>query len=135
MSLSGSYRFIFETLKADSPVLLYLSIGMLSANLLFRLQLFVPGQLAYQSNHPDLPMKTIALFMMANTINFIFVLIILIGMGGVSVFLGYEFSIGFNLVGFFSQAEDYANQIPILIKIPLILAFFVTYMVQVFFHY
>ncbi len=126
----------FESLESRSPILFYAGLAMLVANILFRLQLFIRGQFAYRSNDPDLPMKTIVLFMVANALNIVFVFIAGVLLGLLCVGLGLDFMAGFNAVdNLFRLAITYAENIPTLVKLPLLVAFFVTYLIQGFFHY
>lgn len=129
------YSF-FTDIKAESPTLFYASISMLAANLLFRLQLFIRGQFAYRSNHPDLPIKTIALYVIANGLNIVFVALTVALLGSIGYIFGYDFNVGFRAVeNLFALAFTYANQIPTIVELPLIAAFFLTYMLHGFFHY
>ena len=126
----------FETLQSDSPNMFYAALLMLAANFIFRLQLFIRGQFAYRSNDPALPIKTIALFMTANGLNIVFVATTVTVLGLLSVWFGYDFKTGFNAVeGLFDLALTYTDQIPTLVKLPILVAFFLTYMIQGFFHY
>lgn len=126
----------FQTLHDDSPILLYTALAMLAANVLFRLQLFLRGQLAYRSNHPDLPIKTIALFMTGNALNVAFVAGTVAVLGAIALLVGQDFSMGFDAVAhLFQLALDIADRIPTLVELPLLVAFFLTYMLQGFFHY
>ena len=126
----------FEPLKAQNTPLFYAAIALLVFNVLFRMQVFLRGQLAYKVNHPDLPMKTIALFMTANTLNIIFVFVTVVCLGVIAQLAGYDFFLGFNAVeNLFQYALYLADQVPTIIELPLLVAFVVTYMVQGFFHY
>jgi len=126
----------FESLESRSPMLFYAGLIMLIANILFRLQLFIRGQLAYRSNDPDLPMKTIVLFMAANSLNIIFVLIAGLILGLLCSGLGLDFMVGFNAVeNLFALALSYTENIPTLVQLPLLVAFIITYLIQGFFHY
>ena len=126
----------FEDIKAQSPVLFYASIFMLAANLLFRFQLFVRGQFAYRSNHPELPIKTVALYVIANALNIVFVAVTVLLLGLLGYALGYDFNTGFNAVeNLFNLALTCAKQVPTIVELPLVIAFILTYIVQGFFHY
>ncbi|MEH6450515.1 MAG: sterol desaturase family protein [Oleispira sp.] len=126
----------FEDIKAQSPALFYASIFMLSANLLFRFQLFIRGQFSYRSNHPDLPIKTVALYIIANALNIVFVAVTVLLLGLLSYGLDYDFNSGFNAVeNLFNLALTFAKQVPTLVELPLVAAFILTYIIQGFFHY
>ena len=126
----------FKSLQSQSPISFYTGLIMLVANILFRLQLFIRGQFAYRSNDPDLPMKTIVLFMVANALNIVFVLIAGILLGLLCVGLGVDFMTGFNAVeNLFVLALLYTENIPTFVELPLSVAFVLTYIIQGFFHY
>lgn len=126
----------FEEVRAESPLLFYAALFALAANLLFRMQLFLRGQLAYGSNDPALPMKTIALYMLANSLNLLFIFLTVSLLGLLAVWLGFDFNLGFHAVqNLFNLAMQHADQIPTVVQLPLLIAFFATYMVQGFFHY
>lgn len=126
----------FENLREDSPFLFYGALLALAANVLFRLQLFLRGQLAYRSNDPELPMKTIALFMTANALNIVFVFLTVTTLGLLSLVMGFDFTLGFKAVeNLVALALQLADKVPTLVELPLFIAFFITYMVQGFFHY
>ena len=126
----------FEQLKQKNTGLFYAGIALLLFNVLFRMRVFLLGQLAYKTNHPDLPIKTILLFMSANSINVVFVFITVVLLGLISYSLGYDFATGFNAVqNIFHYALQLADQVPTIVELPLIIAFVLTYMVQGFFHY
>jgi sterol desaturase/sphingolipid hydroxylase (fatty acid hydroxylase superfamily) len=126
----------FEDLKKQSPVLFYSSLIMLTANVLFRFQLFIRGQFSYRSNHPKLPIKTVVLYMVANALNIVFVAISVLILAMVSVSLGYDFNTGLNAVeNLMHIANNYAAFVPTIIELPLLMAFILTYVIQGFFHY
>ena len=126
----------FEQLKEQNTALFYCGLGLLIFNVLFRLRVFLLGQLAYKTNHPDLPIKTILLFLSANSINVVFVSITVVMLGLVGYLLGYEFSMGLSAVqNLFHYALELAEKVPTIVELPLIIAFVLTYMVQGFFHY
>lgn len=126
----------FTSLESHSPILFYAGVIMLVANILFRLQLFIRGQFAYRSNDPKLPMKTIVLFMAANALNIVFVLIAGVLLGLICAGFGVGFMTGFNAVDtLFSLALTYTEKIPTFVELPLLVAFILTYLVQGFFHY
>ena len=126
----------FEQLKQQNTMLFYGAAGLLVFNVLFRMRIFLLGQMAYKSNHPDLPIKTILLFVSANSINVVFVFITTLVLGLMFYWLGYDFATGFNAEqNLLSYALYLANQVPTIVELPLIIAFVLTYMVQGFFHY
>jgi len=126
----------FEQLKQQNTILFFGACGLLIFNVLFRMRVFLLGQLAYRSNHPDLPIKTILLFVGANSLNVVFVSITTIGLGLVAYMLGNDFITGFNAEqNLLNYALELADQVPTIVELPLIIAFVLTYMVQGFFHY
>lgn len=126
----------FETIHAQSPLLFYFALGALLVNVLFRMQIFLRGQLAYRTNDPALPMKTVALFMATNILNIVFVAGTVSSLGLLFLWMGFDFNLGFKAVeNLYLLGSHYANQVPTLWELPLIAAFFLTYMVQGFFHY
>ncbi|MFD2176414.1 sterol desaturase family protein [Veronia pacifica] len=126
----------FTDLHDDSPILFWLSLLALGANLANRLQLFLRGQLAYSSNDSALPIKTIVLFMVANSLNVVFVFATVVMIGTIGWWLGFDFQAGFNAVeNLIHAAITLADSIPTVIELPLLAAFILTYVAQGFFHY
>lgn len=132
----GMILGFFDTLAAQNRWLFYGGLALLAFNVLFRMQVFIRGQLAYSTNDPALPLRSIALIMGTGLVNAGFVVITVLGFGALAVLLGLEFNLGFSAVQLQVQAAlDFANRLPTLVELPLWVAFFLVYTLQGFFHY
>jgi len=126
----------YAKLKAENSVLFYSGLGLLIFNVLFRMQVFLRGQLAYKSNAPELPMRSIALMMGTGLVNAVFVFVSVVLLGVSAWLLGFDFDVGFHAVQRQVHAALYvANGLPTLIELPLFMAFVVVYLLQGFVHY
>lgn len=127
----------FRALQADHPILFPAGLALLVFHLGFRMRAFLRGQLHYRTNDPELPARTLLLFILANSLNIVFVALVsaLVAILG-AMTLGLDFTQGLLFVDSMKAwAEAKAMQVPTLIHLPSLLALFVVYTLQGFFHY
>lgn len=127
----------FDALRAEHPLLFPAAVALLFFHIAFRASVFMRGQLHYRTNDPELPSRTLLLFILANTLNIVFVAVIslLVALIGAQWF-GLDFQQALAFVEAMKHwAEQQAMRVPTLIEMPALVAVAVVYTAHGFVHY
>lgn len=121
---------------SDYPWLVNALMVTLGVHLVFRIGILALGHWRVSHAGSELPLNTLLLFVTANTLNILFVLMALALVGALGMTQGYDFEQGFALVQHmvvWSNAQ--VERVPTLVSLPLLVAFVLVYQIQGFFHY
>ena len=127
----------FEDLKTQNPVLFPAAVALLVFHIGFRISVFMRGQLHYKTNDPELPTRTLLLFITANSLNIIFVALVSLLVAATGAWLfGLDFAQGLAFVEELKHwAEQQALRVPTLLELPALLALALVYTAHGLVHY